>query len=213
MTQWPIRRNVYTLTSPHNSMNKSNETVHVLTTHNTNTPLRVSLTTTATTATTTTTSSCSTFDDSLTNLSWLHDINILKRTMPPMNSSITTNNKRKEQASPCSSLPNRDTVYPNDISDTNDLPINNDDDDQWRMYKTNPHAKPVYSYSQLILLALKQSGHDKMTLQMIYDWVAENFPYFKKMEPTWQVFFFFQIIHYAATPNIESLLDFVLLTS
>ena len=78
-------------------------------------------------------------------------------------------------------------VYPNDISDNNDLIINNDDDEQWRMYKTNPQAKPVYSYSQLILLAMKQSGYDKMTLQMIYEWVAENFPYFKKMEPTWQV--------------------------
>ncbi|CAF1607476.1 unnamed protein product, partial [Adineta ricciae] len=59
-------------------------------------------------------------------------------------------------------------------------------DEQWRLYKTNPQAKPVYSYSQLILLAMKQSGYEKMTLQMIYEWVAENFPYFKKMEPTWQ---------------------------
>ncbi|CAF2934087.1 unnamed protein product [Rotaria sp. Silwood2] len=190
MTQWPIQRNVYTLVSQTNSMNKSNqqESTNILTTHDINTP-RISSTNNHYTSQQQS-STFNTFDDSLTNLSWLHDINILKRTMPPINSSSsTTNNKRKEQPSTCSSSSNRDSIYPNDISDNNDLPINNDDDDdddQWRMYKTNPHAKPIYSYSQLILFALKQSGHDKMTLQMIYDWVAENFPYFKKMEPTWQ---------------------------
>ncbi|CAF3603882.1 unnamed protein product [Rotaria sordida] len=195
MTQWPIQRNIYTLVSQTNSMNKTNqqESTNILTAHNINTP-RLSSTNNHHTSQQQQqqqqqqSSTLNTFDDSLTNLSWLHDINILKRTMPPINSSSsTTNNKRKEQPSPCSSSSNRDSIYPNDISDNNDLTINNDDDDdQWRMYKTNPQAKPVYSYSQLILFALKQSGHDKMTLQMIYDWVAENFPYFRKMEPTWQ---------------------------
>ncbi|CAF3292716.1 unnamed protein product [Rotaria socialis] len=190
MTQWPIQRNVYTLVSQTNSMNKSNqqENTNILTTHNINTPRICSTTNQSTSQQQQQPSTFSNFDDSLTNLSWLHDINIIKRTMPPINSSSsTTNNKRKEQSSSYSSSSNRDSIHPNDISDNHDLPINNDDDDdQWRMYKTNPQAKPVYSYSQLILLAMKQSGYDKMTLQMIYDWVAENFPYFKKMEPTWQ---------------------------
>jgi hypothetical protein len=196
MTQWPIQRNVYTLVPQNNPMNKPNETIHVLTTHNTNTPSRISTTTPITTT-------FNAFDDSLTNLSWLHDINILKRTIPTINSSSSCsssssssstnnsiNNKRKEQCSSNTSISSSSlgAVYPNDIDDNNELTINNDDDDeQWKMYKTNPQAKPVYSYSQLILLAMRQSGHEKMTLQMIYEWVAENFPYFKKMEPTWQV--------------------------
>ena len=196
MTQWPIQRNVYTLVSQTNSMNKLNqqENTNILTTHNMNTP-HISSTINHRTSQQQTFSTLNTFDDSLTNLSWLHDINILKRTMPQMNSSSSTiNNKRKEQSSSDLQPSNYDTIYPNDISDTNDLPMNNDDDDQWRMYRTNPEAKPIYSYSQLIVLALKQSGHDKMTLQMIYDWVAENFPYFKKMEPTWQVVFMFLLL-------------------
>jgi hypothetical protein len=193
MTQWPIQRNVYTLVPPNHPMNKSNETTHVLTTHNTNTPSRISPATTT----------VNTYDDSLTNLSWLHDINILKRTIPTINSSSSCstsssstnpsgnpsiNNKRKEQTlsnTSTSSSSSLGIVYPNDIDDNNDL--TNDDDEQWKMYRTNPQAKPVYSYSQLILLAMRQSGYEKMTLQMIYEWVAENFPYFKKMEPTWQV--------------------------
>jgi hypothetical protein len=191
MTQWPIQRNIYTLVPQTNPMNKSNqqqETPHILTTHNTNTP-RISPPTNHHISQQQS-STLNTYDDSLTNLSWLHDINILKRTMPAINSSSSiTNNKRKERPSNCISSSSNGGVYPNDISDNNELPISNDDDndDQWRMYKTNPQAKPVYSYSQLILLAMKQSGYDKMTLQMIYEWVAENFPYFKKMEPTWQV--------------------------
>jgi hypothetical protein len=187
MTQWPIQRNVYTLVPQTNPMNKSTpqETTHILTTHNINTP-RISPINNHQISQQQS-STLNTFDDSLTNLSWLHDINILKRTMPPINSSSNTNNKRKEQPSSYLSSSSSGAVYPNDISDNNELNDNDDDDDQWRMYKTNPQAKPVYSYSQLILLAMKQSGYDKMTLQMIYEWVAEHFPYFKKMEPTWQV--------------------------
>jgi hypothetical protein len=153
-------------------MNKSIETPHVLTTHNTNTPSRISLPT------------VNTYDDSLTNLSWLHDINILKRTIPIINSSTnhSITNKRKEPPSTNTSIP-LSTTFGAEIDDL----INNDDDEQWKIYKNNPEEKPVYSYSQLILLAMKQSGYEKMTLQMIYEWVAENFPYFKKMEPTWQV--------------------------
>ncbi len=183
MTQWPIQRHVYTLVPPNHSMNRSNEPTQNTTT----TPLRI-LTPTI-------------FDDSLTNLSWLHDMNILKRTIPTINSSSSTtnsgnqsiSNKRKDQSLSNTSITSSSSsslgaVYPNDIDDNTDLIINNDEDDeQWKLYKTNPQAKPVYSYSQLILLAMRQSGYEKMTLQMIYEWVAEHFPYFKKMEPTWQV--------------------------
>ncbi|UJR10683.1 hypothetical protein I4U23_014877 [Adineta vaga] len=166
MTQWLLQRNVYTLTS----MNKTSETTHILTTHNTNTPSRNSPTI---------------FDDSLTNLSWLHDINILKRTIPTINSSATTN-KRKEQCISNTSVgsSSNGAVYPIDIDDNQHNDI--DDDDQWKFYRTQPHAKPVYSYYQLILLAMKYSGYEKMSLTMIYEWILENFPYFKKMEQTWQ---------------------------
>ncbi|CAF1424050.1 unnamed protein product [Adineta steineri] len=190
MTQWPlIQRNVYTLASLNSPMNKTIEPIHVLTTHNTNTSSRISTTPNI-------------YDDSLTNLSWLHDINILKRSIPTINSSTssacssssgntTISNKRKEQSlsntsiSSSSSSSSIGAVYPNDIdNNNNDFSINNDE--QWRMYKTNPQAKPVYSYCQLILLAMQHSGYEKMTLQMIYEWISDNFPYFKKMEPTWQ---------------------------
>lgn len=212
MTQWPIQRNVYTLVPPNDLMTKTNETTNVLTAHNTNTPSRIS------------TATSNIFDDSLTNLSWLHDINILKRTIPTINVSAsisssssnsgnrTINNKRKESCSSNTSMSLSSSsvgaVYPNDIDDNSELTLNNDDDDeQWKYYKTNPQAKPVYSYSQLILLAMRQSGHEKMTLQMIYEWVAENFPYFRKMEPTWQVFLIY--LHELLNPkDVEKKFNF-----
>ena len=164
-----MQRHVYTVISSSNAMNKSH--LH----HPMETSVKPPLPPPVRMNSTVVSPSPSVPDDSLTNLSWLHDVHILKRAMP----TITTPPVNVSSSDAPS------TVYPNDIADTNDLNISNDE--QWRTYRSNPQAKPVYSYSQLILLALKQSGHEKMTLQMICEWVAENFPYFKKMEPTWQV--------------------------
>lgn len=62
-------------------------------------------------------------------------------------------------------------------------------------FRTNSHIKPPYSYSQLIILSMKESNYAKMTLQMIYDWIIENFSYFKKADPNWQVTFKNSIRH------------------
>ncbi|CAF0729326.1 unnamed protein product [Brachionus calyciflorus] len=62
-------------------------------------------------------------------------------------------------------------------------------------YRTNSQVKPPYSYSQLIILSMKESKQSKMTLQMIYDWIIGNFSYFKKADPTWQVTFKNSIRH------------------
>ncbi|CAF1074057.1 unnamed protein product, partial [Didymodactylos carnosus] len=139
-------------------------------------------------------------DDSLTNLSWLHDMNILKRTMPTIQTptkltndkDISSTQQLKRKDSPLLSsatcteddksliadelLSLADTTTMTDLSNLPD----------WRTYRINPNAKPPYSYSQLIVLAMQHSNADKMTLQMIYEWITENFPYFKKIESTWQ---------------------------
>ena len=62
-------------------------------------------------------------------------------------------------------------------------------------FRTNCSIKPPYSYSQLIILSMKESSHAKMTLQMIYDWIIENFSYFKKADPAWQITFKNSIRH------------------
>jgi hypothetical protein len=62
-------------------------------------------------------------------------------------------------------------------------------------YVDNSDIKPPFSYSQLIILAMKESTFAKMTLQMIYDWIIENFSYFKKADPNWQITFKNSIRH------------------
>lgn len=53
-------------------------------------------------------------------------------------------------------------------------------------YQTNSEKKPPYSYSTLICMAMRYNN-DKMTLSAIYSWIRENFKYYRKADPTWQV--------------------------
>uniref|UniRef100_A0A3Q2QWC8 Forkhead box J1b n=1 Tax=Fundulus heteroclitus TaxID=8078 RepID=A0A3Q2QWC8_FUNHE len=53
-------------------------------------------------------------------------------------------------------------------------------------YKTNPRVKPPYSYASLICMAMQASKQPKVTLSTIYNWITENFCYYRHAEPSWQ---------------------------
>ncbi|CAL8302305.1 unnamed protein product [Lota lota] len=53
-------------------------------------------------------------------------------------------------------------------------------------YKNNPKVKPPYSYASLICMAMQASKQPKVTLSTIYNWITENFCYYKHAEPSWQ---------------------------
>ncbi|XP_029102011.1 forkhead box protein J1-A-like [Scleropages formosus] len=53
-------------------------------------------------------------------------------------------------------------------------------------YKTNPHIRPPYSYATLICMAMQDSKKTKLTLSSIYEWIKDNFCYFRHASPTWQ---------------------------
>ncbi|KAM3859748.1 forkhead box protein J1-B [Diretmus argenteus] len=53
-------------------------------------------------------------------------------------------------------------------------------------YKTNPKVKPPYSYASLICMAMQASQRPKVTLSTIYNWITDNFCYYKHAEPSWQ---------------------------
>jgi len=50
----------------------------------------------------------------------------------------------------------------------------------------NPHPKPPYSYATLILLAINSTQEKRMTLQDIYKWIEDNFPYYKNCKKAWK---------------------------
>ena len=62
-------------------------------------------------------------------------------------------------------------------------------------YKINASMKPPYSYSQLIIMAMKESNKAKMTLHMIYDWIIEIFCEFQKGDAAGQITFKNSIRH------------------
>ncbi|KAG9328205.1 hypothetical protein JZ751_015860, partial [Albula glossodonta] len=54
-------------------------------------------------------------------------------------------------------------------------------------YRTNHQVKPPYSYATLICMAMRASRKTKLTLSAIYAWITENFCYYRRAEPSWQV--------------------------
>ncbi|XP_078518295.1 forkhead box protein A4-like [Lissotriton helveticus] len=56
-----------------------------------------------------------------------------------------------------------------------------------RAYRRNySHAKPPYSYISLITMAVQQSPNKMMTLNEIYQWITDLFPYYRQNQQRWQ---------------------------
>ncbi|XP_019906430.2 forkhead box protein J1-B-like isoform X2 [Esox lucius] len=53
-------------------------------------------------------------------------------------------------------------------------------------YMTNHQVKPPYSYATMICMAMRASKQNKITLSAIYNWIKENFCYYRHAEPSWQ---------------------------
>ncbi|KAG5263552.1 hypothetical protein AALO_G00266060 [Alosa alosa] len=48
------------------------------------------------------------------------------------------------------------------------------------------HAKPPYSYISLICMAIQQAPSKKLTLNEIYDWIRQLFPFYRQNQQRWQ---------------------------
>lgn len=49
------------------------------------------------------------------------------------------------------------------------------------------YPKPPFSYATLILLAINSTSEKRMTLQDIYKWIENNFPFYKNCKKAWKV--------------------------
>ena len=54
-------------------------------------------------------------------------------------------------------------------------------------YKSDPTAKPSHSYAHLITMAINESPNKKMSLSEIYQWISDNFAYYRHSHTGWKV--------------------------
>ncbi|XP_020721117.1 forkhead box protein J1-A-like isoform X2 [Bombus affinis] len=107
----------------------------------------------------------------LTSLSWLQSLDITSA------SSLPT--------PPCSPSPPPLTRQPRKklsplIKAELDLAANAE------KYRTDPDAKPPFSYATIICLAMR-ANNNKVSLSNIYAWIRENFLFYKYADPAWQL--------------------------
>ena len=131
-------------------------------------------------------------DDSLTSLSWLHNLNIMKiatPTPPPSPEPLLESasdmrvnpNSVLNMTHMCATIKSEPKLLTADLAPPPSVPMDQID------YKTNPYVKPPFSYATLICMAMKESKKSKITLSAIYNWITENFIYYRIADPSWQV--------------------------
>jgi len=111
-------------------------------------------------------------ESSLTSMDWLHTINIAPGQVgrPSSGKSEVNNNN--------TSVPiRRSPGSPNESSQ----------DSGAESSGATKDGKPPYSYANLITFAVNSTQRKMMTLSEIYQWITDNFPYFKEAGNGWKV--------------------------
>ena len=125
-------------------------------------------------------------DSSLTSIEWLPKMQIGEHPLPSSSSSSSSSTTTtitatlpNQQSLPTSSLPITLSREPNisPKTEANEIDIS----------ATAVHLKPPYSYVTLIRQAILSGTMQKMTLNEIYQWIVESYPYFRTAPPKWKV--------------------------
>lgn len=117
-------------------------------------------------------------DSSLTSIEWLP------------NMQIGENSSSSAAATPTSTVPTTPikqslpttTVVQHKIEPTEvETPTST--------FHENIHVKPPFSYVTLIRQAILSTKTRRMTLNDIYQWIVDSYPYFRSAPPKWKVSF------------------------
>ena len=127
-------------------------------------------------------------DNDLTNLQWLSSANLLQNIQVCNNETeIRDLNEDNENVRPTpeESANAEDSV---NKSITSVPPVFYDP-------ITHRNAKPPYSFSSLIFMAIESSPNKALPVKDIYQWVVEHYPYYQTA-PSGIVCLFFRIIYF-----------------
>lgn len=119
-------------------------------------------------------------DSSLTSIEWLPNMQIGEN--PSAQSSIH----------PSPLTPSTPSTFPNkqSLPTTTYVPHKTeafDIDDPNSTAHDGGHAKPPFSYVTLIRQAISSTKMQRMTLNEIYEWIINSYPYFRTAPPKWKV--------------------------
>ena len=109
-------------------------------------------------------------DSSLTSIEWLPNMQIGENSS---SSTITTPPPMKQ------SLPVTTTIQHKIEATQVEIPTTTVHD--------CVHVKPPYSYVALIRQAILSTRMQRMTLNEIYQWIVDTYPYFRSAPPKWKV--------------------------
>lgn len=126
-------------------------------------------------------------DSSLTSIEWLPNMQIGENTSATTvmnNANTTTNNQNNLNHHQCintnkQSLPVTNTVQHKLEATEIEMPSTT--------VHENGYTKPPYSYVTLIRQAILSTQAQRMTLNEIYQWIVETYPYFRTAPPKWKV--------------------------
>lgn len=107
----------------------------------------------------------------LTSLNWLHNItNIMSVPSIPTPAPLSPKKEKPRKKINQTIITCKEDLLLMDI----------------KKYKSNGDKKPPFSYATLICMAMSKN-RNKMTLSAIYAWIKDNFLYYRKADPSWQV--------------------------
>ncbi len=116
-------------------------------------------------------------DSSLTSIEWLPNMQIGENSS---SSSIITTTTTSTPTTPVKqSLPVTTNIQQKLEAIDVELPTTTVND--------NLHVKPPYSYVTLIRQAILSTRLQRMTLNEIYQWIVDSYPYFRTAPPKWKV--------------------------
>lgn len=118
-------------------------------------------------------------DDDLTNLTWLQDQNLLRRMTSPADPQKTPDENLVPFLNGCQAenLAEKGLMGQSVVCSVPPVAYNPN---------VHIHAKPPYSFSCLIFMAIEGSESKALPVKEIYSWITDHFPYYRSAPAGWK---------------------------